>query len=81
MGWRYAELDNGVMAEAKVFRRPSSWGINEGRISKLNLYKPLGDGWWDLFYEYDRGGAVGEVEDDMLAQVLEIWPVEVEEKT
>jgi hypothetical protein len=41
--------------QAKVFREGSSFGINGGRISKLNVYKKK-DGFVEKsYYEYDRG--------------------------
>ena len=78
MMWSYHELDNGNMCEAKVYRRPSGWGINDSRISKLNLYRPVGEE-WELIYEYDRGSEVGTIDDKTKEEVLAAWPYEEEE--
>ena len=44
--------------EAKVFKEPSILGIEDGRVSKLEVVKDLGDGRWHadlVLLQYDRG--------------------------
>lgn len=41
---------NGYLFSAKVFEEPSEYGIDEGRISKLNISKT-----GEILCSYDRG--------------------------
>lgn len=54
--WITARID-GRMVQAKVFNKPSHFGINGGRISKLHVSKEGHDrmGLSDACYNYDRG--------------------------
>lgn len=70
--WFSGYLNENTAYEAKVFENPSSWGINDGRVSKLLIYK-MKDGEWDLTYEYDRGGEVGEIDEADLKKVLSFY--------
>ena len=69
--WIHRDLDEDTAYEAKIYNRPSIWGINEGRISKLNIYKYKDDK-WDLVYEYDRGGEVGSIDPVILEKITSI---------
>lgn len=50
-GWYTGRVDD-YEIEAKVYDRPSRFGINEGRVSKLYLYMNGAQVW-----AYDRGYA------------------------
>lgn len=41
--------------EAKVFGKGSQFGIDDGRISKLQVMKKTGDTSWTLIVLYDQG--------------------------
>ena len=66
--WQSFNLGN-LYIEAKVYRRPSMWGIKNGRVSKLLVYSFNKE----LLYEYDRGGESGEIEDYVIDKVLEMF--------
>ena len=70
--WTGYQFNDDLAAEAKVFLNPSPWGINGGRISKLNVYRWISDD-WEVFYEYDRGGVVGDIDADLLARIIAKW--------
>lgn len=59
--------------EAKVFQEPSELGINEGRISKLEVAMDLGDGKWHPAFtivSYDRGWVL-EPDDEVSKKALD----------
>lgn len=58
-GWITAIIE-GRWVQAKVFDEPSSYGINEGRVSKLAIGKtdhrvPNTDFFAQMDFHYDRG--------------------------
>lgn len=73
MTWFHHELDDETAFEAKVFQRPSFWGIRDGRISKLFVYRLIDDE-WQVVYEYGRGGEVGEIEPGLLEEIISYYP-------
>jgi hypothetical protein len=48
--WVNFWLDEETHIEAKVFSNPSIWGINDGRVSKLFVYRLIDDE-WEAVYE------------------------------
>lgn len=60
------------MYEAKVFGKPSELGINNGRVSKLEVVHDLGDDRWHsdfMIILYDRGW-VYKMDDPITDRVL-----------
>ena len=55
--------------EAKVYERPSFWGVNNSRISKLYIYK--GD---QQLYCYERGWYSDLPPDWMIDDLIELFP-------
>ena len=51
--------------EAKVYERPSMWGIRDGRVSVLRVW--LGDA--ELVC-YERGGDTDGISEDVLLDIL-----------
>ena len=49
-GWMLGTIEGGYEWQAKVYEKPSEFGINGGRVSKL-----LGLGWQPALISYDRG--------------------------
>jgi len=51
--WREGVID-GFRYCAKVYDRPSRFGINDGRVSKLTITRN-GNNWDQATFNYDRG--------------------------
>ncbi len=73
--WVNTEI-KGRRVIAKVFDKGSSFGISNGRVSKLSVYKPgtTGNGFDDMEYNYDRGMDFSEIDEDILAEI--VWELE-----
>jgi len=56
--------------EAKVYERPSIWGINNSRISKLGISTEDGR----ELYRYDRGWSSEPAEGWMIDVLLNMFP-------
>lgn len=74
MSWMNGHLEEeGLAWEAKVFGRPSTWGIRNSRVSKLYIGR-----WneekkdWDTLYSFERGSVSGEIGEEIIDKVLEI---------
>ena len=73
-GWITVEID-GRWIQAKVYNEPSTFGINNGRISKLAISKPSGRDpnkpYFDqMDYNYDRGLDFDNLPDGVLDKVV-----------
>lgn len=73
-GWVTCIIRN-RWVEAKVFDEPSTFGINEGRVSKLCIAKGIDrDRTKDFFaqmdYNYDRGLDFDNLPDGVLNEVI-----------
>lgn len=67
-----SDLDTLFKWEAKRYDKPSKYGINNGRISKLTISETYGDK--VVICQYDRGWVIKPVSDQcryMLEQILE----------
>ncbi len=53
-GWMLGTIEGGYEWQAKVYEKPSEFGINGGRVSKLFI-RPVGLGWQPALISYDRG--------------------------
>ena len=53
-GWMLGTIEGGYEWQAKVYEKPSEFGINGGRVSKLFI-RPVGLGWQPTLISYDRG--------------------------
>lgn len=53
-GWMSGTIEGGYEWEAKVYKEPSEFGINGGRVSKLYIW-PAGQGQAPALVSYDRG--------------------------
>ena len=58
---------NGYLFEAKVYEEPSEYGINEGRISKLDISKT-----GECLCRYDRGWDIRPEGEEVKAVYQEI---------
>ena len=66
--WSNGEI-NGYQFEVKHYETGSQYGINDGRVSKLTIYK---DSRW--VYNYDRGLDFDKLDEEgkkVYAQILE----------
>lgn len=52
--WMSGIIESGYEWEAKVYKEPSEFGINGGRVSKLYIW-PAGQSWAPALVSYDRG--------------------------
>ncbi|MFC4767194.1 DUF7678 domain-containing protein [Effusibacillus consociatus] len=52
--WYEGEVD-GYYVYVRVFEAPSKYGINDGKISALTIYRKKGDSLKDALANYDRG--------------------------
>lgn len=74
-GWLTAEIC-GRWVQAKVFDKPSSYGINGGRVSKLSIGRiNFLDGYEKDFldrldFHYDRGESFNNLPDGMLQKIV-----------
>lgn len=74
-GWITAIIE-GRWVQAKVYDEPSSYGINDGRVSKLCIgktdardhSKPFFD---QMDYNYDRGLDFCDLDTDLLNRIVE----------
>lgn len=58
---------------AKVFDEGSMFGIEEGRVSLLQIRKENTSGWYGVFCNYDRGWDI-KPEDDLEESIsMELW--------
>jgi len=69
-GWREG-VYNGHFFQAKVYDLPSSFGINEGRVSKLGICSTSYFDHNHTVYNYDRGLDFNECPPGVLQAILE----------
>ena len=61
---------------AKVYRRTSKFGINNGRVSKLTVYETVLQGKAKVIYNYDRGLDFDDTPSPaILAKALACFPI------
>jgi hypothetical protein len=73
-GWITCLIE-GHWVQAKVYDEPSSYGINNGRVSKLAISKTMKrnagqDFFGQMCYNYDRGLDFDETADGLLDKVV-----------
>lgn len=74
-GWITAVID-GHWFQAKVYDRPSTFGINDGRVSKLAVFKesfrdPTRSFFDQTCYNYDRGLDFDEAPEGLVDKIVE----------
>ena len=73
--WQNGEVEwNGRtwVYEAKVFDRPSMWGIDNGRISKLYIYDKAKGG--KVEWSYERGWGQQAAPPGLVNLIVELYP-------
>jgi len=81
--WRTGSILEGKSTRytycAKVYETGSMYGINEGRVSKLEIVRVAGSGKTCVF-NFDRGEdiAASESTQRLVSAVLDLYPCEVE---
>ncbi len=83
--WITAVIE-GRWVEAKVFAEPSTFGINDGRVSKLAIGKtgercPFLPFFEQMAYNYDRGLDFDDLPPGVLDKVVETLEDYVKEQT
>ncbi|MBB6732801.1 DUF7678 domain-containing protein [Cohnella zeiphila] len=70
-GERYVGEVDGYYVEVQVFDEPSSYGIAEGRISRLYIYPERSAGFHRRLISYERGWDGGPPRDPQMRRVVE----------
>ena len=71
MGKRYEGEVDGYFTQAQVFSEPSTYGIAEGRISRLHVYPDRTAGFNRCLASYERGWDGGPPNDRRIRAVVE----------
>lgn len=71
MGRRFEGEVDGYFVQAQVFSEPSTYGIAEGRISRLTVYPDRAVGFNRNLTNYDRGWDGGPPSDRRIRAVVE----------